>query len=412
MRIRWTDRLEDGTEMNAEFVFMAVAKPQDYENLKSLELTGGFINEAGALDYEVVTTVLSRLGRYPAPVDAVDPSDPITRVSLLLDTNPPDEDSWFAQKMRNTPSGWELWKQPAALLKDPTAELGYRLNPEGENFDYLGVGPKKYYLDKVSSMTPEQIKVLFCGEFGVTQSGKAVYRRQWDDEYHMTPTLLTPIPNLPLLLGWDWGKGGEACVIAQMTPSGQLRVLEEVLADNIGLEDFARNMVKPVLEKLCPKDPQTGERTHKIISVGDPSGVASHGLSDGGRNYFDVLNNSRFGVFSGWFVTKPAKNNHAELRLNSVRYYLTNQTESGAPSFQLSRSCRRLRKGFNASYCYERKQVTGIAQYKDAPCKSAESHGHDALQYICLEINPNYQKLVEHTEFVTRTSVPDPITGY
>ena len=96
MRIRWTDKLADGTQLNAEFIFMAVAKPTDYENLKSLELTGGFINECGAMDYDVVTTVLSRVGRYPAPVDAVDVDNPITRVSLLLDTNPPEDDGWVS----------------------------------------------------------------------------------------------------------------------------------------------------------------------------------------------------------------------------------------------------------------------------------------------------------------------------
>ena len=75
--------------MGAEFIFQAVAKPEDYENLKSLELTGAFINECGAMDSEIVSAVYSRLGRYPAPVDAIDENKPITRVSLIMDTNPP-----------------------------------------------------------------------------------------------------------------------------------------------------------------------------------------------------------------------------------------------------------------------------------------------------------------------------------
>jgi hypothetical protein len=406
MRIRWTDRLEDGTTMDAEFIFMAVSKPQDYENLKSLELTGAFINECGALDYDVVATVLSRLGRYPASVDAVDVDNPITRVSLLLDTNPPDEDSWFAKKLVNPPKGWDILKQPPALLRDPEAEYGYVLNPLGENFKFIGGGPRKYYLEKVPSMTPEQIKVLFCGEFGVTQNGKAVYRRQWDDEQHVSKIGLKPIAGTPILLGWDWGKGGEACIVAQMTPSGQLRILDEVLADNIGLHDFAKNMVRPALEALCPKD------KFEIVSVGDPAGLASHGLSTDNRNYFDVLNNSKYGVFADWFQTKPARSNHAELRLNAVRHFLSTSAPNGSIGFLLGRNCRRLRRGFNAGYCYERKQVSGVAQYKDVPTKSEDSHPHDGLQYICLELHPHYEKLKAHTEFVTRAIVPDPITNY
>lgn len=405
MRIRWTDKLADGTVMNAEFIFMAVAKPQDYENLKSLELTGAIINECGAMDYDVVTTVLSRLGRYPAPVDAVDIDNPITRVALLMDTNPPEEDGWVAEKFNTKPRGWELWKQPPALLKDTTAEEGYRLNPDGENFRFLGSGAKAYYLDKVSSMTPEQISVLFCGNFGVTLSGKAIYRRQWSDDYHRAKTSLKAIKGLPILLGWDWGRGGEACIIGQKMASGQIRVLHELVADNIGLHDFAKNFVRPLLEQEYPKG------KFEIKSVGDPAGLASHGLSKEGLNYFDVLNNSKTGVFRGWFTTTPAMSNHIELRLNSVRYFLTEKTPTGAPMFQLDKSCGILRRGFNAMYCYERKQVMGKAQFKDAPTKNSASHPHDALQYLCLAAHPHYTKLVEHTEFVTRKPV-DAITNY
>lgn len=406
MRIRWTDRLGDGTLMNAEFIFMAISKPQDYENLKSLELTGAFINEGGYMDFDVVTTVLSRIGRYPAPVDAVDVKNPITRTALLIDSNPPDEDGWMAQKFKQPPPGWDLWRQPGAVIEDPSSELGYALNPKGENFDYIGIGPKKYYLDKVGAMTKEQVKVLFMGDFGVTSNGKAVYRRQWMDDIHVFNGKLGAVPGYPILLGWDWGKGGEACIIAQKTNSGQLRVLREIVADNIGLHDFARTFVRPYLEKYYPSP------KWEIISVGDPSGIASHGLSKDSLNYFDVLNNSKDGIFADWFETRPAKSNHIELRLNAVRFFLSETTEAGNPKFVLDKTeCSRLRRGFNAGYAYKRKQVTGEAQYKDVPDKNDFSHPHDGLQYICLEAHPKYKELVKHTSFVTRSLV-DGVTNY
>lgn len=405
MRCRWTDKLEDGTKMNAEFIFMAVSKPEDYENLKSFELTGAFINECGAMDFDLVSLVHSRLGRYPAPVDAVDPADPITRVSLIMDTNPPEDDSWVAEKFKNTPKNWEMWQQPAAIIPDASSENGFKLNPDGENFDFIGVGPTKYYLEKVESMTPEQIKVLFQGEFGVTQDGKAIYRHQWSDSYHMSKARFSPVAGQPILLGWDWGKGGEACIIGQQLPNGQLRILAELYGDNISLHPFAVDHVRPFLEEHYPKG------KYDIISVGDPAGKASHGLSKDGLNYFDVLNNSRYGVFKDWFITKPAQENHIELRLNAVRDFLTGKTASGAPMFQLDPECTMLRRGFNAKYCYERKQVAGKAQYKDKPSKNDVSHPHDALQYLCMEIHPNFEQLKMKTAFVTREPV-DPRTNY
>ena len=408
MRIRWTDRLADGSRMNAEFIFLAVKDPSDYENVKSFEITGAFINEAGAMDHDIVAVVNSRIGRFPPPVDAVDEDNPITQTALLIDSNPPDEDSWMSKAFANLPQHWEAWQQPGAILPDSTSDTGWKLNPDGENFKYLGVGPEKYYLDKVGGMTREQIRVLFEGKFGVTSHGKAVYRRQFSDDMHVSNSNLVAVKGHKLYLGWDFGKGGEALTIAQKTPTGCMRVLASLVAENIGLHDFAKNIVKPHMDKYYPQEewPMTS-----IISVGDPSGVSSHGLSKDTLNYFDVLNNSKDGVFGDWFTTRPAKSNHIELRLNAVRYYLTGTTTSGAPAFQLNKSCGKLRRGFNAGYAYKRMQVSGDARYKDKPDKNDFSHPHDSLQYICLEAHPKYNELVKHTSFVTR-EVVDKVVNY
>jgi hypothetical protein len=406
MKIRWTDKLPDGTQMNAEFVFLAVAKPDDYENLKSLELTGGFINECGAMDGEIVSAVLSRLGRYPAPVDAVDVKDPITRVSLLMDTNPPEEDGWVAKIEDTQPKGWEFFRQPGAVIPDPMSDCGFKLNPLGENFDYIGIGPQRYYVDRIPSMTSEQVKVLFQGLYGVTSSGKAVYKRQWDFDYHCAKTGLKAVAGVPLLLGWDWGKGGESCVVGQVMASGQLRIIREFYGSNIGLRDFASDFVKPWLEdNFGPSSLEEGAPPWRILSIGDPAGLSSHGLAEKSRNYFHVLNDEDVGVFRGWFVTAPAPTNHIELRLNAVRHFLTGKTNVGLPLFQIDKSNKILIRGFNQSYEYERKQVMGKAQFKDLPCKSKESHPHDGLQYLCIFAHPDYKQLKKHTEFVTQTHV-------
>ena len=408
MRIRWTDRLADGTQMNAEFIFLAVKDPSDYENVKSFEITGAFINEAGAMDRDLIAVVNSRIGRFPPPVDAVDPDNPITQTALLIDSNPPDESSWMADTFKNVPENWAAWKQPAAILPDPTSDSGWKLNPEGENFRYLGVGPDKYYLSKVASMTREQIRVLFEGKFGVTSHGKAVYRRQFSDDLHVSNSKLVAVKGQKLYFGWDWGRGGEAFTIAQKTPTGCMRVLHSIIAENIGLHDFAKNMVKPYLDKHYPQSEWPSEM---IISVGDPSGISSHGLSKDNMTYFDVLNSSKDGIFKNWFTTRPAKSNHIELRLNAVRYFMSGTTTSGSPAFQLNRSCGEMRRGFNAGYAYKRMQTSGDARYKDAPDKNSFSHSQDSLQYICLEAHPRYHELLKHTSFVTRTVV-DKISNY
>jgi hypothetical protein len=270
------------------------------------------------------------------------------------------------------------------------------------------VGPEKYYLSKVSSMTREQIRVLFEGKFGVTSHGKAVYRRQYQDDIHVSNSKLRPIKGLPLYIGFDWGRGGEACTIAQVTKTGQLRVLDSLIAENIGLHDFALNMVRPHLDKYYPA---SDFPYNSIIAVGDPSGQSSHGLSRDGLNYFDVLNSSKDGVFAKRFLTRPAKSNHIELRLNAVRHFLSTNTGGGAPAFQLKRTCGEMRRGFNAGYAYKRMMVTGDARYTDKPDKNSFSHSQDSLQYIALEAHPRYHELQKHTSFLTRTVV-DKVMNY
>ena len=351
------------------------------------------------MDSEIVSAVYSRLGRYPAPVDAIDEDNPITRVSLIMDTNPPEDDSWVAQIENTTPKGWAFFRQPPAIIKDRGSDIGYSLNPKGENFKYIGVGAKRYYLDRIPTLTPEQVKVLFEGQYGVTSSGKAVYKRQWDHDYHISKAGLNLVDDQPVILGWDWGAGGESCVVGQVMPSGQLRVVEEFFGDNIGLRDFASDFVKPWLKDNCKGD------AWKIFSIGDPAGLSSHGLAEKNRNYFHVLNDERVGVFKDWFKTAPAPSNHIEMRLNAVRHFLTTKTNTGLPLFQIDKNNKMLIKGFNQSYEYERKQVSGRATYKDFPCKSRESHPHDALQYLCIFAHPDYEQLKKHTEFVTQTNV-------
>lgn len=85
----------DGTSLNLEVMFMALDKPTETGKLRSLELTGAWINEASEVPKEIFDMVTQRVGRYPARTQG-GPS----WHGIILDTNPPDDDHWYYKVAR------------------------------------------------------------------------------------------------------------------------------------------------------------------------------------------------------------------------------------------------------------------------------------------------------------------------
>jgi hypothetical protein len=74
-----------------------------------------------------------------------------------------------------------------------------------------------------------------------------------------------PYPSLPLILGFDYGLT-PACVIGQVTPRGQLRILSDLVGVEMGINTFARDVLKPHLAMNFPG--------YRIQATGDPAGNA------------------------------------------------------------------------------------------------------------------------------------------
>ena len=97
-------KLEDGTTVEAEVIFLALDTPKDVRKLLSLEVTGVFINEAREISFSVVKAARERIGRYPSRIDGyesegdyVGPEVPCRYKVVLMDTNPPDDLHWWYQ---------------------------------------------------------------------------------------------------------------------------------------------------------------------------------------------------------------------------------------------------------------------------------------------------------------------------
>jgi hypothetical protein len=154
--------------------------------------------------------------------------------------------------------------------------------------------------------------------------------------------------------------------VVQITARGQVRVLKEYVAEDIGIKTFAKNIVIPRLAIDFPYCKVGG-------SEGDPAGAK-------GDEIMEEL--SCIGELNSLGIpTNAATTNDPDVRINAVRYFL-NLMIDGYPAFMISREdCPTLVKGFMSGYHFKRLSISGDARYQDKPNKNKYSHPHDALQY-------------------------------
>lgn len=363
----------DGTGLELEVLFMALDRATETGKLRSLELTGAWMNEASEIPREIFDMLTQRVGRYPSKIKG-GPS----WSGVIMDTNPPDDDSWYYKfAEEETPDAWKFFRQPGGLFRGEDGEL--HPNPDAENIFNLPNG-HQYYLNQVAGKQDDWVNVFLLGNYGTTADGKPVYP-EWKDKIHVAPSRIEPIRGLPIILGWDFGLT-PACVIMQMTSRGQMVVLRELVSEDMGIRQFANEVVKPVLMNEFAG--------FSRFSTGDPAGNI-RAQTDERTCYQELL--------EAGIPSEPAVTNDFIPRREAVAFFLTRMAD-GQAGFILDPSCKQLRRGFNGRYRYERLRTSGSARYRDRPVKDEHSHIHDALQYACLRVrsglNPVRAKAVRN----------------
>lgn len=348
----------DGTGMELEVLFMALDRPTETGKLRSLELTGAWINEASEIPKEIFDMVTQRVGRFPSKLLG-GPS----WTGIILDTNPCDDDHWYyklAEEER--PEAWEFFRQPGGLYKEGEE---YKPNPDAENILNLPDG-HNYYLRQLPSKNDDWINVFLLGNYGSTRDGKPVYP-EFNDKVHTLDKNVEAERGLPLVLGWDFGLT-PACVIMQVSARGKVIILDELVSEDMGIRQFANEVVKPHLV--------TKYGGFQWFSAGDPAGNIRAQTDE--RTCLQEL-------LEAGIATEPAPTNDFIPRREAVAFFLTRMAD-GQPAFALNPRCTWLRKGFLGRYKYERLKTSGPARYKDRPVKDMTSHIQDALQYACLRV--------------------------
>lgn len=348
-----------------ELIFIALDRPDDVRKIKSLELTGVYLNELSELPQNVLSHFKGRVnGRYPSRSFCAEPY----WSGIIADTNPPDEDHWIFKDFEiNKSPSYNVFHQPSGLLLDESGQFlkdkegNYLQNPNADNACHLSAD---YYPKLAEKQSEGFIKVYCGGQYGLIESGKRIYP-EFNYDFHSVPTL-DAMQGEPLYLGFDFGLT-PACVVVQLTARGQVKVLKEYVAEDMGIKTFAENVVKPQLAIDFPycKISEWAE--------GDPAGAK-------GDEIMEEL--SCIGELNALGIPcRAASTNDPDVRINSVRYFL-NLMVDGRPAFLISRTgCPVLVKGFMSGYHFKRMSISGDERFQDKPNKNKYSHPHDALQY-------------------------------
>jgi hypothetical protein len=356
-------------DIRAEILFLPLDTPDDQRRLLSLELTGVFVNEAREVHPDLIMAARSRMPRYPskdmlAPLEPdgllvphPDPTVPEKKpdywYGMIMDTNPPSEDSWMYDQFETVkPKGWEIFKQPGG--QDPNAE----------NLPALGA---TYYQDMMDGATDDFIRVHVNGQYGRSLVGRPVYETSFTKDFHVSKEPLIPLEfeSYPIIIGMDFGRT-PAAVFGQRTARGAVHILDSLYEENVGLEKFLEMYVKPLIAKRFPKN--------RIIIVGDPAGWVKSQLSE--ESVSDVFKRQ-------YMVAVRAPTNDPEKRIAAVEKLLAKQIE-GKAMFLVDPRCKHLIQGLYGGYKYKRKQS---GEYETSPMKDEFSHDNDALQYFCLGLD-------------------------
>jgi hypothetical protein len=325
-----------------EVLFRALDRPDQVDNLLSLELTAAWVNEARELPYSIIQALQGRVGRFPKMSEGG-----ATWFGIIMDTNPPDTDSWWYRMFEEElPPNAEIFKQPSGL------------STEAENLPNL---PANYYENLATSLDQEARKVYIEGRYGFVMDGKLVYP-EYSDLIHCAD--MKPIKSLPIHRGWDFGLT-PSCVFTQLSPAGNFNVLDEIVSDNLGIDRFSDRVLA-----------HSGANYHgfTFTDIGDPAGKQRAQTDE--KTCFAILQAKGIDIESG--VQTLA------LRLESVKKPL--RTIVGTkPCLQLDPKCKTLRKGFQGGYQYRRIQVS-VERYTEEPDKNMYSHPHDALQYVAARL--------------------------
>lgn len=359
-------------DVRSEWLLIPLDDAEDQRRLLSMQLTGAWMSESIEMDVGIISPLAGRVGRYPAAN-----LGGATWMGIIADTNMPAEATDWHKFMTDPPPDWQIFIQPGGMSED--AENLEWLTQTPETLKLSVTDPirraqgRSYYERFIRSNSPDWCLRYVHAQYGNDPSGTAVYRESFKSGWHVVDEL-EPVSTYPLLLGLDFGRD-PCAIICQPDHRGRLLVLEEIIAEDIGLELQLQRRIKPTL---------MSERyiARPVTIVGDPAGMQRSTLYE--ETSFDLI--KREGL-----MAYPAPTNDIEKRINAVESWLLAGRDTG-PALLIDRArCPTLIRALAGGYRYGKSRD---GRRKPVPDKNDYSHIMDAFQYACVTAHSGMSDMI------------------
>jgi len=338
--------------------FMGLGDDRIENLLRGYQGSSFYANEADLLEYGAIDFMFSRMGRFPGAIDGG-----CAWRGGWMDFNMPEQDHWLYTLLvegiipdtepEQVAEGFQFFVQPGGM--DAKAENRHNL-------------PRDYYERMTGTMPDWRARRLVHNQWGYSRDGKPVYP-EFRDGVHVSPVALEPARGLPVGIGMDAG-GTPAAAFGQFMPSGQFRVLDEIVTGpGTGPKAFSDLLMAKISARF---------RGHDIFGWADPSAAMGPGNDGTDSNWLETVR------IRSKIAFRPAPTNSPGMRQEALRTPLSRMVE-GEPGFLLDPRCRSLRKAFNSGYHYRRIQLHGASgRFDTKPAKNQWSHVIEALEYLGL----------------------------
>lgn len=363
-------------DVRSEWLAIPLEDPEDQKRLLSMQLTGAWVSEAIEVNVDLIAAIGGRMPRYPTGNRGL-----ATWTGIICDTNFPSEGDPWHTFMEGAINGdnpeWQIFKQPSGLSQE--AENLEWLNQTADTLklspsDHLRLQQGRLFYERNARNTNKNwVRRYVEAQYGDDPSGTAVFRESFKQSFHVVDEV-TPVFGHAIMVGQDFGR--DPCsVICQVDHRGRLLILQEVGAEDIGLELHVERALRPVL-----MDPRYLGKS--VAVIGDPAGRSKGSIYE--ETSFDALKRLGFSAF-------PAPTNDIDPRLRAVEAWLCRQSDGGPALLIDGVRCPNVVRALAGGYRYAK---TKQGQRKPVPDKNKYSHFMDALQYVCLAAHGSMSEMM------------------
>lgn len=361
------------TPIRLEMEFAAIGEANLDSFFKGYEISGGWLNECDLVDESVPGRLFGRTGRYPPRAEIMewegerlgwetDPDDGSQTVKvpriICADYNPPDESNWTYKRHIEEPEKWpdfHFFQQPSGLSPNAENRIGKpRAAYEAEERQFGG------------PQAPDAVRNVH-GQYAAKSEGTVVYQK-FSLFKHRADQRLDPLPDLPLLAGFDGG-GRPAGAIGQITSIGQFRALREICSnpDEVTHPERFAGYVLDVLMRDFPGMPIRN-------AWGDPADFGGVDHEHGQLAFMQILSQALS------ISIMPTETNEIAPRIAALDFYL-GDINANTPRSIWCPSLKMTIRGFVSQYHLSKKSSAGETDRLEI-VKNEYSHPMNAWEYL------------------------------